>query len=281
MTVKFKNRILLVSSMHAKERAIAPVLEPALGVTCFTDTTFNTDRFGTFTGEITRTASPLDTVRIKCREGMQQAGCDLAIATEATFGPHPGLWMIPAHHEIMMLIDERHGLEIHVSTISTDTNYASSSASSEEELLAFARKAGFPAHGLILQSSTPGKKEIAKGITHQEELLTVYRNMMHAHGDVRVETDMRAHLNPKRMSVIRDLTGKLLIKINQECPACHAPGFGVDQLIAGLPCRDCGMPTRSAISKMTTCACCGHTVEQKYPANKMTEEPGYCPACNP
>lgn len=48
----FTGRKLLIATKQKKEKVITPLLEKALGVICFINTDFNSDIFGTFTGEI-------------------------------------------------------------------------------------------------------------------------------------------------------------------------------------------------------------------------------------
>jgi hypothetical protein len=65
----FKGRKLIIATKHKKEIVIAPILEKGLGVKCFTDETFDTDRLGTFTGEIER---KLDPIAMPFRYGAEQ-----------------------------------------------------------------------------------------------------------------------------------------------------------------------------------------------------------------
>ncbi|MEZ5908724.1 MAG: DUF6671 family protein, partial [Hyphomicrobiaceae bacterium] len=59
-----------------------------------------------------------------------------------------------------------------------------------------------------------------------------------------VPTDMRAHLNPTRMSSIQDAARRLAFKIARRCPDCDQPGFGLVDVERGLPCCDWRTPTR-------------------------------------
>jgi hypothetical protein len=45
----FKDRTLVIATKHAKERAIAPILERELGVRCISSEGLDTDLLGTFT----------------------------------------------------------------------------------------------------------------------------------------------------------------------------------------------------------------------------------------
>lgn len=281
LSAYFLNRPLLIASQHGKEQVMAPLLENRLGVRSFVPEGFDTDQFGTFTGELERTAGPLETLRSKCLKAMQQYDCDLAVASEGSFGPHPALFLVPANDELVMMIDQRHGLEVIVRELSTATNFSGARVSSTAELLDFAQKAGFPSHGLILSDRKDSPEVLIKGIRDSEILLSAFQQVLEKYGKVYVETDMRAMHNPSRMQVIERATLKLIEQLHSSCPACGTPGFGVVEVRSGLPCADCGLPTRSTLSHIYTCKKCSHTEEKKYPNNKYFEEPTYCDLCNP
>jgi len=59
-----------------------------------------------------------------------------------------------------------------------------------------------------------------------------------------LQTELRAHANPTRMEMIRLAAEDLVKKLRSPCPACGALGFWLVEHIAGLPCGDCGAPTR-------------------------------------
>lgn len=50
----FENRNLLIVTKHGKEEVLKPLLEQALIVKCSISDEFDTDFFGTFSGEIAR-----------------------------------------------------------------------------------------------------------------------------------------------------------------------------------------------------------------------------------
>ncbi|MFX5009088.1 DUF6671 family protein, partial [Acinetobacter baumannii] len=83
------------------------LLEEALGVTCIIPAEFNSDIFGTFSGEIERELNPLETARKKCYAAMELTGCYLAIASEGSFGAHPIIGFVPADEELLVLIDRK------------------------------------------------------------------------------------------------------------------------------------------------------------------------------
>lgn len=95
-----------------------------------------------------------------------------------------------------------------------------------------------------------------------------------------VETDMRSMYNPKRREVIAEATENMLIKALTNCEKCTMPGFGVTDIIRGLPCELCGEPTQSAKSFVHSCKKCDFTEIQSDP-KKLFESPQYCDYCNP
>lgn len=277
----FQDRKLIIATKHHKEKVIAPILEKALGVNCFVDETFDTDTLGTFTGEIERTLDPIATAREKCLKAMQLNNCDLGIASEGSFGPHPSLFFVNADDEFLIFIDRKNNLEIIARELSTNTNFNGKVIQSEQELLNFASSVNFPSHGLILRKAKDAHEDIIKGITEVNFLKKSFHTLMHKHQSVYAETDMRAMYNPTRMEVIELATQKLAAKINSLCPQCNHPGFGVTDAKKGLICSLCGSATNSTLSYMYVCEKCNYTKEEMYPHQKTTEDPMYCDFCNP
>lgn len=256
------------------------MLERGLGVHCLVSHDLDTDRFGTFSGEIPRQDDPLQTARNKCEAAMELSGCDLAIASEGSFGVHPVAGFIPCDDELLLFIDRKNNLEIAVRELSTETNFGSATVATEGELIEFARKAGFPEHGLILRHAADNT-DLVKGITDFRTLLPVFRTYLDKAGAVTVETDMRAMFNPIRMQVIERAAARLVGKITSVCPTCSTPGFGVTEAVPGLPCGVCSSPTRSTLAYRYACTICGFSELQDYPHAKTSEDPAFCDRCNP
>lgn len=277
----FKGRKLAIATRHQKERVIAPLLEQALGVSCFVPDNLDTDQLGTFSGEIERADDPLSTAKRKCLMAMEQTGCDLTVASEGSFGPHPTLFFGYADEELVLFMDKKHKLEIYSTEVSLKTNFNGKEITNEQELMDFAKSVNFPSHGLILRDKQNSTATMVKGITHPDLLLAAFRQLVKNHGSAFVETDMRAMYNPTRMEVIEGATRKLADKINSLCPACGMPGFGVTDAKQGLPCSLCGLPTRSTLCHIYSCAQCAFTNELYYPYGIKAEDPIYCDNCNP
>lgn len=277
----FENRKLIIATKHKKESVIAPIFEKELGVVCFVDETFDTDILGTFTGEVERHLDPVSTARKKCLQAMKKNDCELGIASEGSFGPHPSMLFVNADDEILIFIDKRNNLEVIVRELRTETNFNGRELKTENELLDFAQAIGFPTHGLILRQAKDVVSELHKGIIDYENLKTAFKYLQTRNHSVYAETDMRAMYNPTRMKVIQIAAEKLVEKIKSSCPECKMPGFGITQAKKGLKCSLCGSPTNSTLSYILQCQSCHFIKENMYPHDKKLEDPMYCNYCNP
>ena len=277
----FQGRKVIIATKHQKENVIAPIFEKELGVSCFIDETFDTDALGTFTGEVERELDPISTAREKCLLAMKANNCDLGIASEGSFGPHPSMFFISADDEFLIFIDKLNNIEVIVRELSTSTNFNGKQVQSQKELMAFAKDIGFPKHGLILRKSKDENTDIQKGITDFEILKKSFEQLYSKYNYVYAETDMRAMHNPTRMNVIEQATQKLVQKIKSICPECQTPGFGITDAKKGLECSLCGSPTNSTLSYIYVCQHCKFTKEKMYPNKKTKEDPTYCDYCNP
>jgi ribosomal protein S27AE len=277
----FENRKLLIATKHQKETVIAPILEKELGVVCFVDGDFDTDSLGTFTGEIERTLDPVSAARDKCLLAMKQNECDLGVASEGSFGPHPSLYFVSADDEFLIFIDTKHKIEIIVRELSKSTNFNAKQVQTYDELLLFAEQSSFPSHALILRKSENENADIIKGISDFDTLQSTFHFLYLKYNSVYVQTDMRAMHNPTRMSVIKVATQKLVEKIKSTCPNCVMPGFGVKDVKRGIECGLCGLPTNAILSYVYVCEHCKFQKEEIFPNKKTTADPLNCQYCNP
>ncbi|NJK62350.1 MAG: hypothetical protein HC921_06340 [Synechococcaceae cyanobacterium SM2_3_1] len=280
-TVFFQDRTAVIATMHRKEQVIEPILTQSLGIRVQIPSDFNTDSLGTFTGEIPRPGSQIETARKKARMALQVTGHTLGIASEGSFGPHPFIPWEASDLELVVLLDLEHDLEIVGQALSTHTNYQQQAIRSWSEAEAFAQKVGFPEHGLIVRS-LPDLDRCVKGIILWETLSrTVEEFLSASQGLIRLETDMRALFNPTRMLVIEAATRDLVQKIQVPCPQCGCPGFGVTEKRSGLPCSLCHLPTANILKLICQCQKCQYREERLYPDGKTEADPATCSFCNP
>lgn len=259
-----------------------PLLEE-LGMQLVVPQEFDTDAFGTFTRDIKRPGDQLYTARRKAESAMELTGLSLAFASEGSFGPHPAIPYLAYSHEIVLLVDRQNELEIVGQATSTDTNYKHSRVTNLADALDFAKKSGFPTHGLIAMpvSSPDDKSVMFKGITTETQLVEIVTELLKKFGQVHLETDMRALYNPTRMKIIAEATQDLLRKLKQHCPDCGYPGFDVVERQPGLPCGLCGTPTLLTLAHIQRCQQCGFSQTIPFPTGQQTADPGQCSYCNP
>jgi hypothetical protein len=277
----FSNRKILIATQHGKEQVMQPLLEQEFGFECFVNQSFDTDTLGTFSGEIEREDDALETLRKKCNFAMKENDFKVVIASEGSFGAHPSLFFAAANDELVMLLDKGNNIEVIARTLSLETNFNTAEITTELELLTFSKQAGFPSHGLILQSSLKNSEFLFKGISNENELISFFKIIRKKYPVVFVSTDMRAMFNPTRMKVIQETTEKVIQKLKSFCPSCNFPGFDVVEVVSGLRCSQCNLPTKSTLSHLYTCKKCTFSETKMYPYSKEHEDPMYCNYCNP
>ena len=279
----FAQRTAVIATMHRKEQAIAPLLESALRVKTFVPQNFDTDSFGTFTRDVKRPADQLATARLKAEAALDLTGESLAIASEGSFGPHPQMPFIAGDHELVLLCDRQHQLEIVGEILTSDTNYQSKTIDSLKAALDFAELAGFPEYGLVVMPTADDnpKASFAKGITTEAALVHAVSALLDRLPTAHIETDMRALYNPSRMRAIAQATQDLINKIEQVCPNCDYPGFSIAQKQPGLPCQLCHAPTLLTLSAIYRCGHCQFQQAQRFPDSAQFADPVNCFYCNP
>jgi hypothetical protein len=281
----YRSKIAVLTTMHGKERVIAPIVKEGLGLIVELATGVNTDRFGTFSREIGRTGSQLDAARAKIAAGFEYAPlARVGLASEGSFGPHPSIPFLPLGRELIVLVDRDSGLELIGYDASPATNYGHVVVSNPNDAHAFAKRAQFPAHGLIVMGCEGDKpapeRMLIKDIGNQATLDSAVRRAIDMCGAAFIEADMRAHRNPTRMAAIERAARELVRRYLSKCPSCASPGFDVTERVAGLACAWCGEPTQVIRAEVLSCALCGHRLER--PATtEVAADPGQCGNCNP
>lgn len=277
----FLGRKLIIATKHNKEKVIGPLVEEHLGAQWIVDPNFDTDLLGTFSGEIERKDDPLTTLKKKCLLAMEKNKCDLGIASEGSFGPHPTMFFTHADDEWVVFIDKKQDLEIYSRELSTQTNFNAKEFVDFSEFDSFLQKCSFNEHAMIIKNQKDNPTWMEKGITDYSQLKLLAEKCLRKQGAFYLETDMRAMYNPSRMKVIESATQKLMAKISSKCPECQTPGFEVTDVIRGLPCEWCSASTDSVLAHIMNCPKCSYQQEIKFPNGKKTEDPMYCSRCNP
>lgn len=282
-TPPYEGCCIILTTKHAKSLAMNKVFDETLKAGVL-EYVFDTDTLGTFSGETKRKGSALAIARKKCVIGLKKAKAEFAIGSEGSFGAHHIFPFLPANREILYFIDKKRKFEFYVTDSTTDTNFSHKDVSSIDDLWSFAEAAFFPSHALIIRPKSEKKNiPIFKGITNMSDLEAAYLDAMKIseYNEVRVETDMRAHLNPTRMKFIEHLAQKLANRLSYHCPKCKTPGWGVVDIEAGLPCEICGSPTDEIKAEICGCTKCNFKAPRVPDGCLGYAGPSNCFFCNP
>jgi hypothetical protein len=280
MTNYYSGQSVAFLTQHGKEGLIGPMLQDALGCSILHTTAYDTDLLGTFSGEINRQDTQVQTARIKARKGMDLTGARIGIASEGAFIPDPFSGLIPWNVEILMWIDDVNNIEV-IGTAQGPAYSLHRSLSSVLELEKFAQVSGFPEHHLMVRPQNQDDARVRKGLSNSTELMQAFEECKQESNNqiVFVENDLRAFCNPTRQAMIRSAADNLLEKLLSYCPACNMPGFSATRHSSGLPCRICGNPTKSAKTYTWCCTVCAFELIK--PNSSLLAEPSGCDVCNP
>lgn len=281
----YAGRLAALATMHAKQEAIAGPLAERLGLRVTVPGGLDTDRLGTFTGEVPRTGTIEEAAVAKARLGMAAAGVPLGLASEGSFGPHPAVPFVAAGIELLVLVDDERGIVLREQYLDERPCYHHAVVDAADALGDYLERAGFPTHALIVRPSeprTPGEG-IRKGIRARDELAAAIAEAARRSDDGRafVQNDMRAHMNPTRMSALERLAHRFGERVARPCPACATPGYGPVGVEEGLPCEWCGGPTHLVRHRILGCVRCDRAEHVARDDGRTSADPGNCPRCNP
>lgn len=269
-------------TMHGKAAAVQPPLR-RLGIGLVVPEAFDSDRFGTFTGEVPRQGTMVEAARAKARAAAAATGLPVGLASEGSYGAHPVVPFLPFGRELLLWHEVDSGREIAEWLADEAPVYDHVLAADAAGAEAFLRGVGFPETALIVAPAGDSGQPVAKGVTDPDSLARVIAqaSALSPEGRALVQTDMRAHCNPRRMQTIGRLAERLAARLACSCPACSAPGWGRLRSAPGLPCRDCGLPTALPQAEVLGCTACGHEAERPPVGSPAEADPTHCPRCNP
>jgi len=274
-------REVVVTSKHEKAALMQPAFNSLLDMR-LTELPLDTDQLGTFSGEIERTAPPLETAIAKAKLGIAHSGNPLGLASEGSIGADASIPWVPADYEVMVFVDAERDLVISESLHSRDIIAARTTVRSEDSLDEFLLRADFPQHALIVQSLGSPTPFVIKGIADITELHAAIEDgaKLSPTGQVTVESDFRAHHSPSRQRNIATLARLLAARIAALCPECQAPGWGKVDVGRGVPCSECGEINSQIIAReILGCAQCGFRTPGEIVKQEI--DPAQCQLCNP
>ncbi|CCE74171.1 DUF6671 family protein [Clavibacter nebraskensis] len=279
----YRGATVVFATRHGKERqAVAPFRE-LLDARVVAPEDIDTDRFGTFTGDVPRTGTPWRTALDKARLGVELTGVPLALASEASYG---GAWWAGMHHELLLFHDGTRGITLTEEASGASADPGARVVGSVDEALAAAARFGFPGvHAVAVAGDAP-RVVARKGLADPDALAAAVEELLGTGGGperggapVRVGPDHRAHADPPRQRVIAGLCRRMAERLTRPCPDCRMPGWGLVDVERGLPCGLCGTPTAAVAADVHGCGACGAT--RAVPRAERAVDPRWCDACNP
>jgi len=279
----FKNCRITFATNHGKAQAAQTHFERILSAHIDT-LIIDSDSLGTFTGEVERPGSMLDALRGKIRLARTVTDCELVLVSEGSFSSADGFGLLTHGIEMLMLHDAQAGVEIVEQYISYETNYATATIGTLDDLHAFLTRISFGSHAVVLYpEGVPLRGNVKKGITDGAEAdqeFTRLRAISPSHTVIAM-SDMRAHLNPTRMRAIGHCCELLAKRLITVCSQCGSGGFGLSATLPGLPCEACGLPTQRSRGEKHSCPFCRHSIERPRSDGVTTASAAECDWCNP
>jgi hypothetical protein len=259
-----------VGTRHGKETAFAPAFARWLGASVRASTRLDTDALGTFTGDVPRSLSPRDAAVAKATGAAVELGTPFGVATEASYAASFGGFGPVVHEELAVFVDLDQDIQVAHAMRAYVRLAPPVDVADEAQARAYLDRVGFPAQAVVARTS----EGMTKGLQNEATVLALARR-----GTVRLEPDLRAHKNPPRRRTLRRLAWALTRRLCTACPVCGCQGFGPVDVVRGLPCGACGLPTSRVRADVDGCASCGVRVER--PRALTRADPATCDVCNP
>jgi hypothetical protein len=275
---RYNSKAVVMATQHDKGKLVAPHFNEILAMS-LNEVLVDTDSLGTFSGEIERTGTALETAIKKARLGMEGTNNPLGVASEGSVGPDPFFPFINANIETIVFVDDELKIEVHESYKSNEIT-AVTTTTSKNNLESFLLKADFPNHALIVK---PHKGFGAhKGIRDIETLRKAISEAQtqSLDGEAIIESDLRAMCSPSRQRNISTAAAKLVKRLSRTCPECDTPGWGLTSYVRGVECSECHAFSEEAIKQeVLACVKCEYTVLGA--VINLTLDPARCMSCNP
>ncbi|MBW4078420.1 MAG: hypothetical protein HIU84_07940 [Acidobacteria bacterium] len=262
---------------HAKQTVIGPIFAQFGWIL---DTAWaDTDQLGTFSGDVPRPYSPLETARQKALLGAAMTGAPWLVASEGTV--QSSFFGLVEDLEIVALV-EREGARMVVGrSIGMNiraVKFRVDASTSEDEIIRRCADADLPRHRLLVALEDHSASSVG-ALDSAQSVLDVCRDFLRRDKTLVIQTDLRAHLCPSRREIIADAATDLMVRMKQHCPKCGEPGFGEEGTVPGMPCCACGLPTDETRARRWSCSACAHFEDR--PVAGADTDPARCQWCNP
>lgn len=273
--------------MHGKEQVLSGLFADNLEARLVLPVGMDTDKFGTFSGEIERSADVKSVLRRKAHKGMERLGLEYGLASEGSFSSQPWLPFLGNNQESLLFVDARNEIEIFANVVNPSRQIDFCEAESESDVINFCRRVGCGSQGVILKPDYNHLDPawIFKGIINELDAVKIFHQIQEKFESKKIwiETDHRSHFSPKRQKVIFKAGEKLMGSLMSQCPRCHTPGFQMSDYLRGLVCSGCGLKSNKAEKEIWTClsqSCDYNEIRNRLDGIKSLD-PSQCHWCNP
>ena len=263
-------------TQHGKQHQIQPGINQ-LGWNLIHTQGYDTDKLGTFSGEVARQLSPLECAQKKAEIACSLTQAEYGLGSEGSFSPS-SFGFGTANLEIIACVNRSGKLMAigyHEALVMVDSITLTSAA--DDALEMYLNNLPEKQASIIMVAGTP----LAKGVCDKQRIASCLTSLPeHAFKQgVEVSYDLRAHLCPERQKNISAATNDLTKKLNAHCPQCGEIGFWPEHIEAGLLCQWCHQPTKVTKAHIAKCNHCGF--HQYQPVEEEFANPQYCHYCNP
>ncbi len=275
------------ATMHGKEQILAPLFRKNFEAQLQVPKGIDTDKYGTFSGEVRRVRDIKSVLRAKALEGAELLGSRFSLASEGSFSSHPLIPMIGSNQENLLFLDLENKIEIHSAFTSTQSRTEYIEAACLDDVINFCQQLDCGPQGLIVKPQYDSIEAgwIQKGLVETKQVVDAFLSLKKELNleKVWIETDNRAHMNPKRQEVIFKAGEKLMENLASLCPGCRSPGFQMVDFLRGLLCRDCGYESDKPIKEIWGCpsAGCDYQEQRGRLDGIKALDPAQCDWCNP
>lgn len=285
---------IVIATMHGKETLIWPVLQSQRDCSISVPESFNTDRFGTFSGERVRTDTQQKTAALKAKKACDITGASMAIWSEWAFFSDWPMWLATCNLECLVLVDTDHDLEITAwaRNYQVKSHRLQSSQWEEVEAYLLDPHTDFPNHWILIRPESynrrhylftstwyRAKRYLTKWIQtlddakHWFELAQVASSTWR----VLIEYDFRSQYHPTRQETISQAAHELVQRIQSSCPSCSSPWRWTSWYLGQAACLSCHAPTNYPTHEVWSCPSCLRAEAREIAIdNELIEKCVYC-----
>ena len=213
---------VLIATMHGKETVLAPPLA-GLGFQVLLPVDYDTDMLGTFSGDVRRPGTAVEAALEKARRACIATGVPRAISSEGSYRPCQTLFPGARNVEILAFVDMENGQEVVEVMTDLPTRFVKGRVPADfdaPETQALLSAMGWPDVRAMIVPEDPGRgvvmpEWVFKGLADAPSVIEALR-VCAAHsadGQVHLESDLRAHMNPTRMASVARVGERLVQRL--------------------------------------------------------------------